>query len=78
MCVVCSHSKSKLNLLTGEDQKRKAASYLKDLLETRSNEKSSNIDTSPDNDDFFVFYQQTIHEKLQSKSSNVSMYFLII
>lgn len=71
-----------MNWLTG-DHRKLAESYLKDLLKIRSNGSSPQSDSNlDDNDDFFVFKHQTVHNEsaqdelyrfLNSKSTNIEM-----
>jgi len=77
----CLHPKFKLNWLAGEKRKR-AESYLENLLGIRSTENSPKAQQKSDHDDFFIFEGQgTTHESeedelqrfLKSKNNNVEM-----
>lgn len=58
----CLHPKFKLNWLNGNDRKN-AEHYLLDLLGIHSNESSVNYDNDIEDDDFFMFNKQTIHNE---------------
>jgi len=74
------HPKFKFNWLAVEKRKL-AESYLEELLGIRSNENSPSDNNMDDNDDFFVFKQQTydnsaqdeLHQFLNSTGTNTNI-----